>query len=194
MQRARVAWREAQPTLDPKRLVFLDESGVNSKMARLRGRCRRGQRLVAAIPHGHWQTLTFIAALRHDRIDAPMVLDGAMDGAAFLTYVRHFLVPTLAPGDLVIADNLGAHKSQAVRDAIAAVGASICFLPPYSPDLNPIELLFAKLKALLKKAARRTIDDLVQAIANALDRFTPTECANYLRHAGYPPQPDRKLL
>jgi transposase len=166
-------------------LVFLDESGVNSKMARMRGRCCRGERLVAAIPHGHWQTLTFVAALRHDRIDAPMVLDGAMDGTAFLTYVRHFLVPTLAPGDLVIADNLGAHKSQAVRAAIEAAGASICFLPPYSPDFNPNELMFAKLKALLKKAARRTIDDLVQAIAQALDRFTPTECANFLRHAGY---------
>jgi transposase len=185
VQRARSAWREAQPALDPKRLVFLDESGVNSKMARLRGRCRKGARLVAAIPHGHWQTLTFIAALRHDRVDAPMVLDGAMDGPAFLTYVRHFLVPTLAPGDLVIADNLGVHKSQAVREAIEAAGASICFLPPYSPDLNPIELLFAKLKALLKKAARRTIDDLVQAIGQALDGFTPIECANYLRHAGY---------
>ena len=151
MQRARASWREAQPTLDPKRLVFLDESGVSSKMARVRGRCRRGQRLVAAIPHGHWQTLTFIAALRHDRIDAPMVLDGPIDGAAFLTYVCHFLIPTLAPGDLVIADNLGAHKSQAVREAIEAAGASICFLPPYSPDLNPIELMFAKLKALLKR-------------------------------------------
>jgi len=185
VQRARASWREAQPTLDPKRLVFLDESGVSSKMARVRGRCRRGERLVAAIPHGHWQTLTFVAALRHDRIDAPMVLDGPIDGAAFLTYVRHFLIPTLAPGDLVIADNLGAHKGQPVRDAIEAAGASICFLPPYSPDLNPIELMFAKLKALLKKAAKRTIDDLVQALAQALDAFSPTECANFLRHAGY---------
>ena len=194
MQRARASWREAQPTLDPKRLVFLDESGVSSKMARVRGRCRRGQRLVAAIPHGHWQTLTFIAALRHDRIDAPMVLDGPIDGAAFLTYVCRFLIPTLAPGDLVIADNLGAHKSQAVREAIEAAGASICFLPPYSPDLNPIELMFAKLKALLKKAAKRTIEDLVQALAQALAGFTSIECANYLRHAGYAPLPDRNML
>ena len=174
-----------QAKLDPARLVFLDESGVNTKMARLRGRSRRGQRLVAAIPHGHWKTLTFTAALRHDRIDAPMVLEGAMDGAAFLTYVRAFLVPTLQPGDIVIADNLGAHKVAGVREAIEAARAELRFLPSYSPDLNPIEQMFAKLKALLRKAAERNVDGLQDQIGQLLDTFSKTECRNYFQNAGY---------
>lgn len=165
--------------------MFLDESGVNTKMARLRGRCRRGDRLVAAIPHGHWKTLTFIAGLRHDRIDAPMVIDGAMDGPAFLTYLHAFLVPTLTPGDIVVMDNLPAHKVAGVRQAIEAASAELWYLPPYSPDLNPIELMFSKLKALLRAAAERSIDDLWRRIGKLLDRFTPQECSNYFAAAGY---------
>ncbi len=152
-------------------------------MARLHGRSRRGQRLVAGIPHGHWKTLTFTAALRHDRIDAPMVLEGAMDGAAFVAYVRAFLVPTLQPGDIVIADNLGAHKVAGVREAIEAARAEFWFLPSYSPDLNPIEQMFAKLKALLRKAAERTVEGLQQE--KLLDTFSKTECRNYFQNAVY---------
>ena len=185
MAQARAQWRQKQSKLDPTRLVFLDESGVNTKMARLRGRSRRGQRLVAGIPHGHWKTLTFTAALRHDRIEAPMVLEGAMDGAAFLVYVRAFLVPTLKPGDIVIADNLKAHKVQGVREAIEAAKAELWFLPPYSPDLNPIEQMFAKLKALLRKAAERTVNGLTDTIGKLLDSFSKAECQNYFQNAGY---------
>ena len=173
--------RQKQAKLDPARLVFLDD-GVNTKMARLHGRSRRGQRLVAGIPLGHWKTLTFTAALRNDRIDAPMVLEGGMDGAAFLSNLRAFLVPTLQPGDIVIADNLRAHK---VDGAIEAARAELCFLPPYSPDLNPIEQMFAKLKALLRKAAERTVEGLQQAIGQLLDTFSKTECRNYFQNAGY---------
>lgn len=165
--------------------MFLDESGVNTKMARLRGRCRRGQRLVASVPHGHWKTLTFTAALRHDRIEAPMLLDGAMDGAAFLVYVRAFLVPTLKPGDIVIADNLKVHKVKGAREAIEEAKAELWFLPPYSPDLNPIEQMFAKLKALLRKAAERSVDGLHETIGKLLDSFSAEECRNYFRNAGY---------
>ena len=185
MAEARRQWRQMQAKLDPARLVFLDESGVNTKMARLRGRSRRGQRLVAAIPHGHWKTLTFTAALRHDRIDAPMVLEGAMDGAAFLAYVRAFLVPTLQTGDIVVADNLSAHKVAGVREAIEAARAELWFLPSYSPDLNPIEQMFAKLKALLRKAAERSVDGLQDEIGQLLDTFSKTECRNYFQNAGY---------
>jgi transposase len=165
--------------------VFIDECGVVTNMARRRGRARRGQRLVAGVPHGHWKTLTFTAALRCDGLTAPMVLDGPMDGLAFQTYVDAFLIPTLRPGDLVILDNLGAHKRPGVRKAIEAVGAELWYLPAYSPDLNPIEQAFAKLKALLRKEAARTVDDLWRAIGRLLDRFTPQECRNYLRHAQY---------
>ncbi len=154
-------------------------------MARRYGRAPRGQRLVAAIPHGHWKTLTFTAALRHDRIEAPMLLDGAMDGAAFLTYIRRFLVPTLWPGDIVIADNLKAHKVAGVREAIEAAGGELWFLPPYSPDLNPIEQMFAKLKALLRKAAERSIEGLHHTVGQLLDSFSEAECRNYFRNAGY---------
>ena len=146
-----------QQGLEPERLVFLDESGVKTNMARLYGRAPRGERLVASIPHGHWKSLTFVAALRADRIDAPFVLDGAMNGKAFLVYVKDVLGPTLAAGDLVIMDNLSAHKVKGIREAIEATGAALLYLPPYSPDLNPIEMMFAKLKALLRKAAERTV-------------------------------------
>lgn len=174
-----------QPRLDPERLVFLDECGVLTNMARPRGRARRGQRLVAGVPHGHWKTLTFTAALRCDGLTAPMVLDGAMDGVAFQTYIDAFLVPTLKPGDIVILDNLSAHKLAGIRKAVEAAGAELWYLPPYSPDLNPIEQAFAKLKALLRQAAARTADDLWRAIGHLLDQFSPQECRNYLRHARY---------
>jgi transposase len=154
-------------------------------MTPLRGWCRRGDKLVAKAPFGKWKTLTFVAALRHDRIDAPCVLDGPINGQLFLASVEQFLVPTLSPGDIVIMDNLGSHKRQAVRKAIRAAGAKLLFLPPYSPDLNPIEQVFAKLKLLLRKAAERTVEATWQRIGKLLDAFPPQECANYLRNSGY---------
>ena len=182
----REAWRKKQSQLDPKRLVFLDESGINTKMARLYGRAPKGERLVAPIPHGHWKTMTFIGGLRHDRLDAPWVLDGAMDAAAFKTYLREVLVPTLSVGDTVIMDNLPAHKVADVKAIIEQAGAELLYLPPYSPDLNPIEKSFSKLKTFLRKAAARTIDDLIQKTAEALDQFKSSECLNYFIEAGYP--------
>ena len=154
-------------------------------MARLRGRAPRGQRCRAGIPHGHWKTTTFTAGLRLNGLAASWLLDGPMDGEAFLVYVRRVLVPDLTPGDIVIMDNLPAHKVSGVRQAIEAAGASLLYLPPYSPDFNPIEMAFAKLKALLRKAAKRTIDDLWSAVATAIETFTPRECANYFAAAGY---------
>jgi transposase len=154
-------------------------------MTPLRGRSPRGQRCVASVPHGHWKTTTFIAALRSDAVTAPMVADGPMDGALFLAYVRTFLCPSLRPGDIVIADNLSSHKVAGVREAIEAVGATICYLPPYSPDLNPIEKLFSKLKALLRRAAMRTVDALWEHIGSLLDVFSPEECRNYFTSSGY---------
>jgi transposase len=183
-----LAWFESQPDLDPARLVFIDETGATTKMARLHGRSRRGERCRAAVPHGHWKTTTFTAGLRLDGLSAPIVLDGPMNGAAFLAYVEQFLVPTLRPGDVVIMDNLPAHRVSGVREAIEAAGATRLFLPPYSPDFNPIEQAFAKLKAHLRKAAARTKDALWQAIADALHAFTPQECANYFRNSGYEPE------
>jgi transposase len=167
--------------------VFIDETGASTKMARLHGRSPRGERCRAAIPHGHWKTTTFTAALRLDRLIAPMVLDGPMNGAAFLAYVEQVLVPELEPGDVVIMDNLPAHRVKGVREAIEAASATLLFLPPYSPDFNPIEQLFAKLKALLRKAAARTVDALWQTIAEVIEVFTPNECANYFRNSGYEP-------
>jgi len=157
-------------------------------MARLRGRAPRGERLRAPIPHGHWRTTTFVAGLRLSRIDAPMVIDGPINGEVFLAYVRQVLVPTLNAGDVVVMDNLGSHKRAAVREAIEAAGAELRFLPPYSPDFNPIENAFAKLKAILRKAAARTRDALWDAVSTAIDAFTPTECANYFTAAGYQPE------
>lgn len=185
MASARQVWRATQPDLDPARLVFIDETGASTKMARLYGRSRRGTRCIASIPHGHWKTTTFVGALRQSGMTAPMVLDGAMDGAAFLAYLEQVLVPTLRPGDIVVMDNLPAHKPDKVRNAIARAGAELRYLPPYSPDLNPIEMAFAKLKALLKKAAARTVEDLWRAVAAALPRITQHECRNYLAAAGY---------
>lgn len=184
----RQAWFDAQPDLDPRRLVFIDETGASTKMVRLRGRAPRGERCRAPVPHGHWKTTTFTGALRLEGMTAPMVLDGPMNGVAFLAYVEQVLGPTLRPGDTVVMDNLPAHKPHGVREAIERVGARLAYLPPYSPDFNPIENAFAKLKALLRKAAARTIPELWQAIADALPHFTPAECANYFTAAGYEPE------
>ena len=183
--RKRLRWKTHQGRLDPRRLVFLDETWAKTNMTRLRGWSPRGQKLVAKAPHGHWRTLTFLAALRVDRIDAPLVLDGPINGERFLAYVEQFLAPTLSPGDIVIMDNLGSHKGQAVRRAIRAAGAKLFFLPPYSPDLNPIEQVFAKLKTLLRKAATRTIEATWRRIGSLLDQFSPNECAKYIKNSGY---------
>ena len=165
--------------------MFIDETWAKTNMTRSHGRAPRGQRLIAKVPRRRWRTLTFLAALRHDRIDAPCVLDGPVDGPSFLAYVEQILVPALKPGDIVVMDNLGSHKSKAVRRAIRKAGAKLFFLPPYSPDLNPIEQAFAKLKALLRKAAERSIEALWRTIGRLLDRFTPEECRNYFQNAGY---------
>jgi len=154
-------------------------------MTRLYGWAPRGKRLIDKVPHGHWKTSTFLAALRNDRIEAPCLYDGPINGERFLAYVEQFLVPTLKPGDIVILDNLGSHKGKAVRKAIRAVGARLVFLPKYSPDLNPIEQVFAKLKAFLRKAAARTYDAVSNATGDILDKFPPAECAAYLKNAGY---------
>ncbi len=154
-------------------------------MTRTHGRARRGERLVAKAPHGRWRTLTFLAALRHDRINAPCVIDGPINGDSFLAYVEQVLVPALKPGDIVIIDNLGSHKGKPVRRAIRAAGAKLFFLPPYSPDLNPIEQAFAKLKTLLRKAAERTIEATWKRIGALLNCFTPQECAKFFANAGY---------
>ncbi len=185
MAAKRRQWRNWQTWLKPDRLVFVDETGAKTNMARLRGRSLKGQRLHAALPWGHWKTTTFVAGLRLSGLTAPMLLDAAMNGVAFKAYVEQGLAPSLRPGDIVVMDNLSSHKVDGVRQAIKAAGAFLLYLPPYSPDLNPIELAFAKLKALLRKAAARTIDDLWQVIAQALDTFTPGECQNFIRHAGY---------
>jgi transposase len=181
----REAWFEGQLDLDPNALVFIDETGASTKMARRHGRAPRGERLRASVPHGHWKTTTFVGGLRLSGMTAPMVLDGPMTSDWFLAYVEQILVPTLRPGDIVILDNLAAHKGAAVQRAIEAVGASLRFLPPYSPDLNPIENAFAKFKAFLRKTAARTVDQLWEAIAEAIDTFSPPECANYFAAAGY---------
>ena len=183
----REAWFEGQPDLDPARLVFIDETWASTNMARLRGRAPRGERLRSAVPHGHWKTTTFLAGLRLSGLVAPMVLDGPINLYAFQAYVDQVLVPELSPGDIVVMDNLSSHKRPAVRHAIEAAGASLLYLPPYSPDFNPIENAFAKLKALLRKAAERTVDTLWAAIGRLIETFTPAECANFFRAAGYEP-------
>ncbi len=171
--------------MDPQAFVFLDETGATTNMARRYGWSPRGERLVDAAPHGHWKTTTFLAGLRSSGIVAPLVLDGPMTGEAFLAYVRQFLAPELKPGDVVVMDNLAAHKVAGVAEAVRAVGASILYLPPYSPDLNPIEQVFAKLKALLRKAAARTREALWTTIGSLFDAFSPAECRNYLQNSGY---------
>lgn len=189
----RADWKDRQGALSARRLVFVDETWTATNMARRHGRSPRGRRLVAGVPHGHWKTSTFLAALRADALTAPCVIDGAINGETFRAWVEQFLAPTLQPGDLVVMDNLGSHKVAGVREAIEARGAGLLYLPPYSPDFNPIEQFFAKLKALLRKAAARTLDALIAAIAAALDAFSPAECANYFANAGYVPA-NRNLL
>lgn len=173
--------------LDPAKLVFIDESGFDTKMTRLRGRAIKGSPCIGSVPHGHWRNNSFIAGLRHDRVDAPMLIGGAVNGAVFETWAEQALAPTLKPGDIVICDNLNVHKNAGARKAIEAKGAELRFLPAYSPDLNPIEMLFAKIKTIVRSAAARCFDTLCDALKSALEAVKPDECSNYIRHAGYDP-------
>jgi len=180
--------------LDVEHLVFIDETWTATNMTRRYGRSRRGRRLVSKVPHGHWKTTTFIGALRHDAITAPTVIDGAVNGELFLAYVEQQLVPTLRPGDIVVMDNLGSHKLAGVHKAIERVGARAVYLPPYSPDFNPIEMVFSKLKALIRRAAPRTVETLWNLLGSLLDAFSPNECRRYLRHCGYTATTSRESL
>lgn len=173
------------PRLDPRKLVFLDETWAKTNMSRLRGRALRGERLIEAVPHGHWQTTTVLMGLRATGPVAPLVVDGAINGAIFRAWVEQHLSPVLQPGDIVVLDNLSAHKVDGVRTAIEAVGAELRYLPPYSPDFNPIEQLFSKLKWLLRSAAERTVETLWKAVGELLNDFPPSECLRYIQHAGY---------
>src|SRR4051794_16770670 len=186
--RRRRAWFDGQLDLDPEKLIFIDETAASTKMARLRGRAKRGERCRASVPHGHWKTTTFTAGLRLNGLAAPMLLDGPMNGNAFLSYAEQVLAPELRPGDIVVMDNLPAHRIGGVREAIENAGARLLFLPPYSPDFNPIEMAFSKLKALLRKVAARAIDELWSVIADCLRAFKPNECRNYFEAAGYDPE------
>jgi transposase len=183
----REAWFDSQLDLDPEKLVFIDETWTTTNMARKNGRAPKGERLRAGVPHGHWKTTTFVAGLRLTGMTAPMVLDGPINGQWFQAYVDQVLVPTLSSGDIVVIDNLGSHKSAGVRKAIEAAGATLLYLPPYSPDFNPIEKAFSKLKALLRKAAERTVDALWNRIGALLKEFEPAECANFFAASGYEP-------
>jgi len=191
--RKRVRWQRYQGRIDSKRLVFVDETPdqvrgrlwAKTNMTRTHGWAPRGQRLVARVPHGERKTLTFLAGLRHDRIVAPCVIDGPIDRAMFLAWLEQFLIPTLHRGDIVVLDNLSSHKGATVRRAIRGTGAHLLFLPQYSPDLNPIEQVFAKLKTLLRKVNARSVAAVWRRIGELLQCFTPAECSNYLRHAGY---------
>ena len=183
--RKRRRWKAHQGRIEARRLVFIDETWIKTNMAPLRGWGPRGERLAAKVPHGHWKTLTFIAALRHDRIEAPFVIDGPINRDLFTLYVETVLAPTLNEGDVVILDNLGSHKGRAARRTIRARRAHLIFLPPYRPDLNPIEQLFAKLKHLMRKAQERDHEATWRKVGELLDLVSPTECANYLRNSGY---------
>jgi transposase len=183
--RRRRRWRSWQGHLDPTKLVFIDETWIKTNMAPLRGWAPKGKRLRAHAPHGHWRTLTFLGALRCDRLSAPCVFDGPINGQSFRAYVEQLLLPTLKPGDIVIMDNLGSHKSAALRQMIRAAGARLWFLPPYSPDLNPIEQAFSKIKHWMRMAQKRSIPDVWRHIGNLVDTITKDECANYLANAGY---------
>lgn len=183
--RRRQRWRSLQPRLDPHRLVFIDETWIKTNMAPLRGWGPKGKRLRGFAPHGHWRTMTFLGALRHDGLTAPCVFDGSINGACFRAYVEQQLAPVLKPGDIVVMDNLGSHKSAAVRQIIRAAGARLCFLPPYSPDLNPIEQAFAKIKHWMRQAQKRTIEETWRYIGNLVGAITAAECKNYFANAGY---------
>jgi transposase len=185
VKKQRRHWRQNQPRLDSRRLVFIDETGLSTKLARLYGRSTRGERCVSAVPHGHWRSTSFIAALRVDRLSAPFVIEGAVNAGVFTAYLENVLGPELAENDLVILDNLATHKIGAVKTLIEARGASVRYLPPYSPDLNPIEQAFAKLKAHLREKAARTLPDLEQALAASLKLFRPEHCQNFFAHAQY---------
>lgn len=185
MARARQRWMREQSMFDPARLVFIDETSANTKMVRLHGRCARGERLVSHVPQGHWKTITFVAALRRNGMRASRTVDGSMTGKKFFSYVEQCLAPTLKRKDIVMIDNLPAHKAAGVREAIEARGATLRYLPKYSPDLNPIEMPFSKLKAYLRKAAERTIPRLRRRIGSFASSLTARESSNYFRHAGY---------
>jgi transposase len=185
--RARRRWIREQGFLDPAHLVFIDETAVTTNMLRLNGWSRRGERLVSDAPMGHWETVTFVAGLRRTRIVAPMLIKGAMNGESFLAYIEQCLVPTLNRRDIVVVDNVPFHKVAGVEEAIQAVGASLRYLPKYSPDLNPIELVFHPLKAFLRKAAQRTIDGLHRYVGSYVRALDPFECMGYFRHSGYGP-------
>jgi transposase len=190
----RATWRaDVAPRLDPAKVVFIDETWAKTNMTRTHGYAPRGQRLVEPAPHGHWHTTTFVGALRGDGFIAPLVVDGAIDGAMFRAYVERVLVPELRPGDVVVLDNLGSHKVAGVRAAIEAAGCELLYLPPYSPDLNPIENAFSKLKRLPRTVAARTVEGLWQAIGRLLDEFRPAECRNYFRHCGYTATRSRRV-
>jgi transposase len=195
VKKRREEWQAEQPTLDSGSYVFIDETWASTNMARAHGRCPRGERLVMAVPHGHWKTTTFVVGLRATGLIAPTVVDGPMTGDVFVAYVRQQLAPALKAGDVVVMDNLSSHKRAAVREAIAAAGAELRLLPPYSPDLNPIEKAFSKLKAKLRAAQKRTIPALEQYLGEVLDCFSPEECENYFVSCGYPPaKPKREPL
>jgi len=183
--RARRRWIREQGLLDPAHLVFIDETAVSTNMVRLYGRGPRGARVIDNVPRGTWKTITFVVALRHDKMVAPMVFDGPMTGQMFLAYVEHCLVPTLRRNDIVVVDNLQAHKVAGVREAIESARATLRYLPKYSPDLNPIEMPFSKFKTFLRKVAARTVPALCRAIRSFIPRLRPRECANYFRHSGY---------
>jgi Transposase and inactivated derivatives len=181
----REEWKAAQPDMDVKNIVFLDETWTKTNMTPLYGRAPIGKRVMDFVPHGHWKTTTFLAALRHDGLTAPMVIDGAINGELFLAYVKQVLLPTLKEGDIVVMDNLGSHKVSGVEEAVHSVGARVLYLPPYSPDLNPIEMVFSKLKTLLRKAKLRSVTELWNKLGELCDFFSPQECHNYFNHAGY---------
>ena len=181
----RAKLKAEQPALKAPRLVFIDETSVTTKMVRQYGRAPRGERLVAKVPHGHWKTLTLVAALRVDGVTAPYVIDGAMDGPAFLAYIEQMLVPTLRKGDIVFMDNVRTHKVAGIAEAIQAVGAKLRYLPAYSPDLNPIENAYSTIKSDLRKAAARTVEALTKAVGRSVKAIAPSECAGYFRNAGY---------
>jgi transposase len=185
--RRRAQWIKYQDRVDPARLVFIDETWTRTNMAPLRGWAPRGNRLIGKVPDGRWRTMTFLAALRHDRITAPWLIEGPIDGESFAIYVEKVLLPTLRPGDIVIMDNLGSHRGRIIRQFIRSAGAKLFLLPKYSPDLNPIEQVFAKLKHLLRKAAARTVETVCAAIGKLLGAFTKNECANYFKNSGYAP-------
>ena len=185
MKLKRDAWRKKIPELDADHLVFIDETWASTNMTPTRGRAPKGERLVSAVPHGHWKTTTFIGALRTDGLTAPAVFDCAINGETFLAYVKQSLVPTLRRGDVVIMDNLGSHKVAGVREAIEAAGCLLAYLPPYSPDFNPIENLFSKFKKMLRRMGARTVPALTRAVGRCMDSFAPDECRNYFRHCGY---------